>query len=252
MVDSAVVYNWNFGNANVLSGNNGGPYQINFTNSGYYSISLTVSQHGCISNPTTIQIFNPPLLEVSLQKQDISCFGAMDGKIYATVTGGTPPYSYHWSNGVPYSFIANASQGNYYLTVTDSKGCKAYNSTFIQEPNKLFVDIPDTIFLCKDSSANITASITGGTFPYTLLWNTGQVQQTINVSPQQTTYYYVTVTDANQCQAYDQVLVYIYPPLVLNYTTTNDSICLANYLASSPSFRVATEVHINTLSINNL
>ncbi|MCX7861763.1 MAG: PKD domain-containing protein, partial [Bacteroidales bacterium] len=235
MVDSAVVYNWNFGNANVINGSNGGPYQINFSQNGNFPISLTVSQHGCVSNPTTIIVNNPPLLQVSLQKQDISCFGAMDGKIYTTVTGGTPPYSYHWSNGIPNSFIANASQGYYMLTVTDSKGCKAYDTTFIHEPTKLFIDIPDTIFLCKDSSVNITASVTGGTYPYTLLWNTGQVQQTITVSPQQTTYYYVTVTDANQCQAFDNLLVYIYPPLVLQYSTTNDSICPGELFTIFPS-----------------
>ncbi len=225
MVDSAVVYNWNFGNANIISGNDGGPYQINYSQSGNFSVSLTVSQHGCVSNPTTISVFNPPLLEVSLQKQDISCNGAQDGKIYTTVTGGTPPYSYLWSNGVPYSFIANASQGYYFLTVTDSKGCKDYDTTFIYEPTKLFINIPDTIPMCKDSSVTITASATGGTYPYTLLWNTGQIQESITVSPQQSTWYYVTVTDANGCQAYDNLLIYIYPPLQLSYTTTNDSIC---------------------------
>ncbi len=235
MVDSAVVYNWNFGNATILSGSNGGPYQISYSNSGVFSITLTVSQHGCTSIPTTINIYNPPLLEVELHKQDISCFGAMDGKIFTTVTGGTPPYFYHWSNGSPSSFIANASQGYYYITVTDSKGCKTYDTTYIYEPNKLFIDIPDTIFLCKDSSVSITASVTGGTYPYSLLWNTGQVQSTIYVSPQQSTYYYLTVTDANNCNAFDQVLVSIYPPLILNYYTTKDSICPGELFSIFPS-----------------
>jgi len=234
MVDSAVVYNWNFNNANIISGTAGGPYQINYTQEGTYNISLVVSQHGCVSIPTTVTVTNPPLLTLSLQKQDISCFGAMDGKIFTTVSGGTPPYTYQWSNGVPHSFIANASQGYYYLTVTDSKGCKAYDSTFIYEPTKLFVSIPDTIFLCKDSSVSITASVTGGTYPYYMQWNTGQTQQTITVSPQQSTYYYVTVTDDNGCQAFDQLLVYIYPPLQLTYTTTNDSICPGELFAIFP------------------
>jgi len=225
MVDSAVVYNWNFGNANIISGSEGGPYTINYLQDGAYNISLVVSQHGCISQLTTISVINPPKLEISLNKQDISCYGAMDGKIFTNVTGGTPPYTYHWSNGVPYSFIANASEGYYYLTVTDSKGCKAFDTTYIYEPDKLFITVPDTIKVCKDSSITITASVTGGTYPYTLQWNTGQTQQYINVSVSQTTSYSVTVTDANGCQASENLVVYVYPPLQLSYTTSTDSIC---------------------------
>ncbi len=29
---------------------------------------------------------------------NISCFGLSDGSIFTTVTGGTPPYVYRWSN----------------------------------------------------------------------------------------------------------------------------------------------------------
>lgn len=235
MVDSAVVYNWNFGNANVISGNNGGPYQINYNTDGTFIISLTVNQHGCVSNPTAVQIKNPPLLQLSLQKSDISCFEAMDGKIFTTVTGGTPPYSYHWSNGSVASFISNATQGNYMVTVSDINHCKVIDSEYIYEPNKLFIDIPNEISICKDSSISLTASITGGTFPYTVQWNTGQTQQTISVSPQTTTNYYVTVTDANNCQASDQLLVSIYPPLQLNYYTSNDSICPGEVFSIYPT-----------------
>ncbi|GAB4451166.1 MAG: hypothetical protein Fur0028_06780 [Bacteroidales bacterium] len=235
MVDSAVVYNWNFGQANIISGSQGGPYFINYSTDGSFSVSLTVSQHGCVSNPTTVQINNPPLLQLSLQKTDISCFGAMDGKIFTVVTGGTPPYYYHWSNGGVASFITNALQGNYTVTVTDMHGCTVKASDFIYEPNKLFIDIPDTIFMCKDSSVSITASVTGGTFPYSLQWNTGQTQQTITVSPQVSTNYYVTVTDSRHCQASDNLLVYIYPPLQLTYFTSNDSICPGELFSIYPS-----------------
>jgi gliding motility-associated-like protein len=225
LVDAYVTYNWNFGSANIINGSQGGPYSINYSNAGTFPVTLTVSQHGCVSNLTTVQVTNPPLLQLSLQKQDITCFGAMNGKVFTTVSGGTPPYNYHWSNGVPYSFITNAIAGNYAVTVTDNKGCKQNDITSIYEPSKLFIDIPDSIPLCNDSSVTITASITGGIFPYTLFWSTGQTQQTITVSPQISTYYFVTVSDANQCQTSDNLLVYVYPPLHLSYTTSNDSIC---------------------------
>lgn len=235
LIDSAAVFDWDFGDANIISGSHDGPFYINYTTDGTFSVSLTVSQHGCVSNTTTVQITNPPLLELNLQKNDISCFGAMDGQIFAIVTGGTPPYYYHWSNGNSTSYFANASQGYYYLTVTDVNGCFDKDSTYIYEPNKLYIDIPDTISICRDSSTTITASVTGGTYPYTFLWNTGHTQQSISVSPQNATTYSVTVTDVNQCQTSKNVVVDIYPPLELSFFTSNDSICKGELFTIYPN-----------------
>ncbi|MCX7955406.1 MAG: PKD domain-containing protein [Bacteroidales bacterium] len=235
MSDNFATYNWNFGQANVISGSGAGPYQITFNSAGQFPISLTVSQHGCVSNPTIQMATNPPKLSIQLSKQDVSCFGAMDGKVYTAVSGGTLPYSFLWSNGMHSSFIANASGGIYSVTVTDAKGCKDSASVYINEPPKLFIDIPDTILACKDSVIQLSASVTGGTYPYSLIWNTGQHSQTINVSPQVSTMYSVSVYDANNCMAYDNTFVIIYPPLQLSYTTTNDSICPGTLFTIYPS-----------------
>ena len=46
---------------------------------------------------------------------------------------------------------------------------------------------------------DITATATGGTPPYTYAWSNGEATETINVCPEETTSYSVTVTDANGC-----------------------------------------------------
>lgn len=223
--DNTAVYNWNFGQANVISGSEAGPYLITFTQPGTYQISLVVSQHGCTSDETIVTVQNPPKLEVSLSKQDLSCFGAMDGKVFSTVTGGTPPYSYLWNNGAISPFIVDVIAGYYSLIVTDNNGCSATDSIYVNEPPKLFIDIPDTILACKDSVITLIASVTGGTYPYSLLWNTGESTYSINVNPQVSTTYSVSVYDANNCLAYDNTFIYVYPPLQITYTTSEDSIC---------------------------
>lgn len=52
-----------------------------------------------------------------------SCSGN-DGSITTTVSGGTTPYAYLWSNGASTDMITGLSVGTYTLTLTDANGCK--------------------------------------------------------------------------------------------------------------------------------
>ena len=52
-----------------------------------------------------------------------------DGSINLSVTGGTPPYTYSWSNGAITQNISSLTSGNYTVQVTDAAGQSA-NSTF--------------------------------------------------------------------------------------------------------------------------
>lgn len=52
--------------------------------------------------------------------------GAMDGAVLSQISGGTPPYSYHWSTGSSDSNLHWLSPGTYQLTVTDDFGCTTF------------------------------------------------------------------------------------------------------------------------------
>ncbi|MBL0054145.1 MAG: SprB repeat-containing protein, partial [Bacteroidetes bacterium] len=58
---------------------------------------------------------------------NVLCNGNSTGKAYVSVTNGTAPFSYLWSNGTTLKNLTNVPSGNYTLTVTDSLGC-----TFMQ------------------------------------------------------------------------------------------------------------------------
>ncbi|MCB9325536.1 MAG: PKD domain-containing protein, partial [Lewinellaceae bacterium] len=76
----------------------------------------------------------------------------------------------------------------------------------------------DCLTVCAGGSAILTASNSFGTEPFSYLWSTGATSQTINVTPGQTTTYYVTVTDANSCTGEAEVTVTVNP----NPTVTID------------------------------
>jgi hypothetical protein len=55
----------------------------------------------------------PPPLDVSCIGSNVTCNGSGNGTVTAVTTGGTPAYSYHWSNGFTTSAINNLSAGTY-------------------------------------------------------------------------------------------------------------------------------------------
>ena len=79
-----------------------------------------------ITQPTTVlAIGTTPTLT------DPTCHGYEDGKINITVTGGTKPYSYVWSNGMATEDITSVPADTFYVTVTDSLGCTANGGPYI-------------------------------------------------------------------------------------------------------------------------
>ena len=57
----------------------------------------------------------------------------VDGGITASVTQGTTPYTYAWSNSASTASITGVAAGTYIVTVTDAAGCTAVSSVSIEE-----------------------------------------------------------------------------------------------------------------------
>ena len=60
--------------------------------------------------------------------------GGSDGAIDLTVAGGTPQYTYQWSNGATSEDLNNLSSGNYNVIITDSRGCEFMDSHTVIPP----------------------------------------------------------------------------------------------------------------------
>ncbi|MFN0189473.1 MAG: T9SS type A sorting domain-containing protein [Bacteroidia bacterium] len=66
-----------------------------------------------------------------------TCAGFSNGSISISVTGGSAPYSYLWSNGSNTQNQSSLSAGTYTVTVTDSNGATATVSATVNVTNQL-------------------------------------------------------------------------------------------------------------------
>ena len=71
---------------------------------------------------------------VNMTGTNVSCFGGTNGAATANSSGGTPPYTFLWSNGATTSTITGLTPGVYYVTVTTSGGCVKYDTITITQP----------------------------------------------------------------------------------------------------------------------
>ncbi len=149
--------------------------------------------------------------------------GAADGTAVANPAGGTPGYTYSWSNGETTAGISDLLPGSYTVTVTDTKGCTAVAIATVNAYNcTINADVEAFNVRCFDANdGTATALALAGEAPFTYAWSTGDTTATVqNLSPG---IYTVVVTDAANCPK--AVSFTISEPILLkaNATATNMS-----------------------------
>jgi PKD repeat protein len=119
---------------------------------GNYTFSVTDSK-GC-SKTSTVTITQPTAIIVTPTTTNVTCFGGCDGSYNASVSGGTPGYTY--STPLPSSGLC---AGNYTFSVTDSKGCSTTTSITITQPTVLTINATASpSLICSGGTSNLTAT----------------------------------------------------------------------------------------------
>jgi len=67
----------------------------------------------------------------------VPCFGMKDGTVQSSVSGGTPPYTYSWSNGAETATISGVAAGYYKLKVEDAAQASGEAEITLTEPEPL-------------------------------------------------------------------------------------------------------------------
>jgi len=166
---------------------------------GTYTVTAT-DEFGCSDNQI-IEVGSTPSFTLSADVKAAGCSGENSGQILITVNGGSPAYTYAWSNNLPdTNLVNNLAAGTYNLTVTDAEGCQATGSYTIDSAGNLTLSTSATTPGCGQTNGTATVTASGGATPYTYTWNDPVNQTTQTANNLASGIYLVIVTDANGCQ----------------------------------------------------
>lgn len=201
-----------------LWGNGQSSSTLNLLSAGTYNV--TVSNYNNTCQLDTSIIINPSYaLSVDDSIVDVSCFGGTNGEIYISISNGTQPFQYNWSNGNNNNLVSNLNQGTYTLTITDSVLCSFEGTYQIIEQQSLTSQLTPTNATCfQNADGKIHANITGGTAPYTFMWSndcTDSIANNLNSG-----IYYLTVVDAYNCSITDSSIINEPSQIQINTQTT--------------------------------
>lgn len=101
---------------------------LNINAAGVYSVYVQ-NQAGCFATDTVVLTQLPQPIAAIATKHP-GC-GSLAGLLDLSVGGGTPPYSYTWSNGATTEDLMAVPNGSYAVTASDSNGCKSQTSAIV-------------------------------------------------------------------------------------------------------------------------
>jgi CshA-type fibril repeat protein len=187
----AYTYNWGAG---ITSRN-----RSNLT-AGTYTVTVTDAK-GCtsIAMATVTQATS---LAVSTSITNVSCFDGETGAVSLTVSGGTPTYSYGWSNGATQKDISMLVAGVYTVSVTDINGCTASTTANVTQPAAALsaTAVPTAVLCTGATTGAINLIPTGGSVPYVYFWadlpGSSDPEDRINLAAGN---YSVTIADNFNC-----------------------------------------------------
>ena len=185
-------YTYLWSNANTSANDNG-------LCAGNYSVVVT-DANGCVHDSNPLTVTQPPPIVLTKTSTTAFC-GQADGSASVTVTGGTPPYAYLWSNGNSTTAINNVTPGAYCFGVEDANKCVDSICVIVPNQTAETASITSTTPVSCNGGNNGSAigSAVGGVLPYTYLWSNGQTSSTATGLIAGS--YTFTVTDANGCQS---------------------------------------------------
>ncbi|MBK8845743.1 MAG: SprB repeat-containing protein [Bacteroidetes bacterium] len=159
---------------------------------GAYTVTVT-DANGCTAT-CSYTVTEPTAVAAACSGTGTTSIGGSDGTASVVASGGTPGYTYLWSNGNTTTSQTGLIAGTYTVTVTDVNGCTGNCSYTVVDPVVIIATCSGTNVSCNggsDGSASVTQS--GGMMPYTYLWSNGGTDASQTGLAAGT--YTVTVTD---------------------------------------------------------
>ena len=158
------------------------PYQYQWSNGetnqqidnlfpGEYSITV-VDNNGC-NGIATFEIMDIPDFNNTLEVVQPS--GNTPSSANVVTDGGTPPYSYSWSNGATANPIEDIPPGSYTVTITDSNGCSEVLAFQINSEFMVIASFTDSVCFGQ-CTGEIEIEIEDGIGTFTIEWTNSNLE----------------------------------------------------------------------------
>jgi gliding motility-associated-like protein len=169
---------------------------------GTHTVTVT-DVNGCVntSPPFTITDYGQP--SISAVATDASCFGFSDGALAVSFGGANGSETIVWAHDPTESSFtaAGLTSGTYTFVITDANACLWPSSGIVGEPAVLDFSLSTVDVTCpggNDGAATVV-NPTGGTQPYSFVWDGNPNQTGQTLSGFSLGNHSVTLTDANGC-----------------------------------------------------
>ena len=219
---------------------------------------LTVQDaNGCIFFDSTFLQQPAMPLTVDTTVGNVTCFGANNGFISITISGGTAPYTYQ-TQPIPAGpdTLFNQAPGTYSGIVQDANGCSVTMSVTVSSPPADSLVLTKTDDPCFGNSiGTATANFVNPNGAVVYEWSNNQSGATINNLVANT--YKVLATDANGCSFSGTVTINQPPLLVLQvidtsvhcFGQTNGSIVVTPSGGTGAPYNYAWSPNVSTDSV---
>jgi PKD repeat protein len=187
------TWSWTFTGGTPNNSSSSNP-NVTYATPGVYEVVLTVTNGSGTDTKTEstfITITESPVL--ALTAYNVDCFAQCSGSINTSISNGTTPFNYEWSNHDDLDSIYNLCPGNYTVQIEDQNGCTDFDQTTITQPDLLELSVDTTSSNCGSNNGSAILTITGGTNPITQNWN-GADPNNLAAG-----IYPYTIEDANGC-----------------------------------------------------
>ena len=201
---------------------------------GVYSFVATSTNGSCVLYSDTVTIIEQTNFNLDTTITNVNCYGANNGAIDLSVSGGTLPYTYDWINpitGYMYNTqdLNNIPSGTYNCTITDANGCSFPSLVVtITEPPMIMINAATSPVTCNGGNdGSILLNISGGTTPYIINWTSqnGFTGNTMYLNLLLSDVYTATIFDANGCGPIIETIYIPEPPPISAYGLSTNISC---------------------------
>ena len=202
---------------------------------GNYFVLVTDSKNCKVKG--NIQVIQPDQIVITdVSVQNPICFGASNGEIKTTISGGKAPYSISWSNGKTGTDNLGIPAGTYTMTVTDANGCSSTKQYILVDPAQRTVDLGADVTLCLGDTQTYNLKIDDAGATYEWKDQNGNIistSSTVTLSAAGT--YSVLITDSKGCTATDSIKI-----------KNSSEVLNPQFMLTTHAYSEATVVLVNT------